>query len=235
MKENRQNKMEQYLWTHGEATFEELCEHFGISRNTLRRDLNALAARGSIRKQYGGAVLQPSQDMDALSRLAASLVQDHDTIYLGRSESDLHIIRHLTRRRDLRIVSTSLAVLSAAARYPQFTLITPGGVMTPVTGCLAPDNADWLSSYHFHHAFLHTDGVTAAGASARRPEEAKLRRAILERTAQPVLIAPHSVFGKTAAHPFAALSEIGALVTDRPPAPEVFAALAGKRILFPEA
>ena len=55
MKAARLDEMEQYILQNERASIQELIKRFGISINTLRRDLDELEARGHITKYYGGA------------------------------------------------------------------------------------------------------------------------------------------------------------------------------------
>ena len=92
------------------VSIDELCEVFGVSKNTIRRDLNDLEARGHIAKVYGGvtaisstgAILPPpvrsgmnSADKNLIGRLAAGEVSDGDTIFIDsgdvyKRQSDAH-------------------------------------------------------------------------------------------------------------------------------------------------
>lgn len=78
------------------VSIDELCEVFGVSKNTIRRDLNELEQRGHITKVYGGvtatvpsgAVPTPIRsglnqiDKSLIGRLAAEEVADGDTIFI---------------------------------------------------------------------------------------------------------------------------------------------------------
>ena len=54
MKVSRLNSIEQYVISRETVSIDELCEVFGVSKNTIRRDLNELEMRGHITKVYGG-------------------------------------------------------------------------------------------------------------------------------------------------------------------------------------
>ena len=47
MKISRLNSIEQYVIAKETVSIDELCEVFGVSKNTIRRDLNDLEIRGS--------------------------------------------------------------------------------------------------------------------------------------------------------------------------------------------
>ena len=54
MRLDRLNDMEQYVLEQGTSSLEELCQHFNVSMNTVRRDLADLVQRGRLKKVYGG-------------------------------------------------------------------------------------------------------------------------------------------------------------------------------------
>ena len=96
MKVSRLNSIEQYVISRETVSIDELCEVFGVSKNTIRRDLNELEQRGHITKVYGGvtatvpsgAVPTPIRsglnqiDKSLIGRLAAEEVADGDTIFI---------------------------------------------------------------------------------------------------------------------------------------------------------
>lgn len=54
---DREQKILEYLKSHGSASIQALVEEFGVSNMTIHRDLNKLAEAGLIKKKHGGATL----------------------------------------------------------------------------------------------------------------------------------------------------------------------------------
>ena len=54
MRVNRLNEMEVYILSRGSATLQELADNFGVSLNSVRRDVSSLLERGTVQKVYGG-------------------------------------------------------------------------------------------------------------------------------------------------------------------------------------
>ncbi|KHE73253.1 DeoR family transcriptional regulator, partial [Halobacillus sp. BBL2006] len=63
MKVKRINQIEEYLKDKHEASLEELKEHFKVSLNTIRRDINELAKSSTIKKVYGGVVYNKNKSV----------------------------------------------------------------------------------------------------------------------------------------------------------------------------
>ena len=63
MKISRLNAIEEYVLSKKTVSIDELCEVFSVSKNTIRRDLNELEARGHIAKVYGGVTAVTPEDV----------------------------------------------------------------------------------------------------------------------------------------------------------------------------
>ena len=142
MKVSRLNSIEQYVISHETVSIDELCEVFGVSKNTIRRDLNELEMRGHITKVYGGvtatvpagAVPAPIRsglnqiDKSLIGRLAAEEVMDGDTIFIDSGTTTLCLLRFLVAKKRITIITHSLGALSEAAKYDNLNIISLGGI-----------------------------------------------------------------------------------------------------------
>jgi len=108
----------------------EIAERFAVSEMTVRRVLYKLADAGLVIRTPGGAMVAPSGSMertflersanmsgakDALGRAAAGLVHDGETVVLDSGTTTRCIARYLAAKRNLVVVTTSLAVLEELA------------------------------------------------------------------------------------------------------------------------
>ena len=98
MKLNRRNQIIDMITRQRTVTNAELMEHFGISIETVRRDLESLEQQGFLRRVYGGAVANAtlgsepeyasrtqvqSREKNAIAAAAAELICPEETVYLG--------------------------------------------------------------------------------------------------------------------------------------------------------
>src|SRR5690554_7845660 len=83
---HRQQQILELIQQQGFATTEQLVEHFRVTPQTIRRDLNELASRNRVRRHHGGAGIDSStvntayqarkiMELDAKERIAAALVE----------------------------------------------------------------------------------------------------------------------------------------------------------------
>ena len=104
-----------------------LAAEFGVSEETIRRDLERLEKENGIVKTYGGAVLadgsarEPSytdrmrtnaEAKKRLAALAARLVQDGDSVILDASSTAVFVARALKSKKDITLITNSVEVLA---------------------------------------------------------------------------------------------------------------------------
>jgi DeoR/GlpR family transcriptional regulator of sugar metabolism len=114
--EDRRSTILQRLNTEGKVQVHHLSQLFNVSTETIRRDLDRLEKEGKLRKVYGGAVkirmelVEPpflkrtqmrKEEKAAIGKLAASLVEDNETIMLDNGTTTIEILPHLKDRHNL--------------------------------------------------------------------------------------------------------------------------------------
>ena len=98
MRTERLRDMEDYIYEKGTVSLVELCETFGVSINTIRRDVDQIVANTDIKQSYGGVTVDTSYRRDIVSfedrnvsnadaknkiaEKAASFIEDGDIIYI---------------------------------------------------------------------------------------------------------------------------------------------------------
>ena len=243
----RKARLAAYVAEAGQVTVSALAERFGVSIDTIRRDLDQLSAEGVLVRTYGGAVslstvsrvdravdvrLNLQQlEKEKIGALAASLVEDASTIVINGGTTTLALVRHLRNHRDLTVATNNLLVppaLSAAAVRDLYvfggavravSLATIGPVSFPVTGGGELDIRCDL-------ALIGVGAVSVdAGYSTSNLAEAAMMREMMSRAARVAILADSSKFGRRL---FAQVSELGDadyLVTDSSPPPDLLDAL----------
>lgn len=230
MKVNRLDLIEEYTVQHGSAALPELAETFGVSLNTIRRDVAELLKRGRIKKVYGGVTANESPvtpmsvrettnsaEKERIGELAAKLVHDGDTIFLDSGSTTPYLLPWLKDKHDLTIISHNLRVIEAASRFEGFHLIAIGGEYSHRTCDFSgiASSSETLSRYHISRAFLAATAVSAHfGLANTSFLEAEMKRRIAAASDFIVLMADHSKFSKNGAITFCALETLDAIVTD---------------------
>ncbi len=236
MKISRLNSIEEYVLSKKTVSIDELCEVFQVSKNTIRRDLNELETRGHIAKVYGGVTAVTLEDVmplpvrsglnsaakDQIGRLAAREIKDGNTIFIDSGSTAVCLLRHISPRIKLTVITHSLPAMVEAAKLENVNLISLGGVYNPSTSSFVGISAQQsLSSLRITKAFLSATGVTVeSGMSNTTFLEAEIKRGVVAHAAEIMLIADSSKLGHDATVTFCRLQDISTLITDQQPAPK---------------
>jgi len=236
MKVSRLNSIEQYVISRETVSIDELCSVFGVSKNTIRRDLNELEMRGHIAKVYGGVTVVAAPgavpipvrsslhraDKELIGRLAAEEVSDGDAIFIDSGTTTLCLLRYLCTKKRITIVTHSLGAMSEASRHDQLNIISLGGIYSHTTDSfvgLTTINA--LSSMRITKAFMGATGVSlTAGMTNTTFLEAEIKRAVVHQSEAVYCMADASKIGKEAIVTFCHLKDLAAFITDRKPPQE---------------
>ena len=251
MKVSRLNAIEQFVMSQGTVSIDTLCETFGVSKNTIRRDLNELETRGHISKVYGGvtatttpgAVPMPVRsglnavDKNTIGLLAANEVQDGDTIFVDSGSTTLCILRHLANRRRITVVTHSLGAMREAAQFENLSLISLGGIYSqPTDSFVGLSTFEALSGMTVNKAFMGATGVSlTSGMTNTTFLEAEIKKGVVQRAGSVYLMADSSKLDNTAVITFCHLQDLTGFITDRQPSEEYvqFCNAHGVRLLHP--
>ncbi len=232
MKISRLNSMEDYIISNKTVSIDELCDVFQVSKNTIRRDLNELEARGRIVKVYGGVTAvtptevtplpvrssQHISEKEKIGALAASLVEDGDTIFVDSGSTTVCMLRHLAEKQNVTVITHSLAAMMAAAKYDNLHLLALGGQYNSATSSFVGISAlSALADLRISKAFMGATGVTIeAGMSNTTFLEAEIKRNVVAHSTKIILMTDSSKIGKEATVTFCRMQKLNALVSDRP-------------------
>ena len=149
MKIDRRRKIHEALKEAHNISINDLCDMFGVSKNTIRRDIADLQEKGIIEKVYGGIVLadppanapepfafregRNAEAKKLIGRLAADLVNDGDVIYIDSGTTTMHMVPYLLDKQRLTIVTASVHVINMAATYTERHLYRRH-ILCPVKG-----------------------------------------------------------------------------------------------------
>ena len=213
----------------GRVRASELVDLFGVTDETIRRDLSRLASAGRVRRAHGGAfAVSPQEERTTEKRLhenaaekiaignrAAMLVQDGSTIVLDSGTTTLCLARALRFKRDLVVVTTAVTNAFELVGIPGITVVMAGGVVRPATyGATGRLAVATLREVHVDQVFLATHSVSAKGGLTYPGfDEADVKRAMIEAGAKVVLLADHTKFGRTSLVKVAPITAVQTIIT----------------------
>jgi len=235
MREQRVSKIIEYLNKNKVASLDELCNKLRVSKNTIRRDVNELIARGIADKVYGGILLSEkagyandnntisyinrfNESQDAkrvIGELAARLVEDEDTIFIDSGTTTPYILPHLSDRRNLHIITNSLYVMNETKRHGIDTYCL-GGIYMPKTDSFV-GGLSVLEDVRITKAFMGASLVDVSGMTNFSYHEAAMKKAIINRAEKIIVVTAAHKFGRTATICFCPLNLVSVIVSDTCP------------------
>ena len=236
MKAQRQQQITLYLSEHETASMEELCTHFNVSMNTVRRDVAELVRNGQLEKVYGGVrskrkvtgfepyeerSLKPSPAKQAICREAARLVHDGDIIFIDSGTTTVHLMEAL-KEKSITVITNNIEVMTQALHMPSIQLIVlPGELHRSTHSITGEDSAEFLSRFNTNLAFMAATGISQNGGVTNSiPLEYQIKKAAVSHTEKAVLMVTGNKFGITSLLTYAQLGSFHSVITDRRISPE---------------
>jgi DeoR/GlpR family transcriptional regulator of sugar metabolism len=229
---------------------DDLARRFGVSGETVRRDLQVLEERGLLRRVYGGAVVagpEPPQVgtypraaggspvQQRIAALAATLVEPDDTLTLHGDRLIQHVATALPASFAGRVLCASLPVAAELAGRTGVDVLIAGGQVRPADlGCSGPVAEHFFRQYYADKVFLSAGGVHhRAGLTQRLLDDIAVQQVMIEHARECYILADPSSLGRTAVGRVAATGVMTAVVTDASADPAEVRALeqAGLKVL----
>ena len=237
----RRHRILDLLATNGRATVPELASSFAVSTATIRNDLAALAATGSLERTHGGALLsRDGQDRPIalkrtlhhaekvrIAREAVSLIRDGETIILDSGTTTSEIAKQLClmKFRTLNVITIALDIAVVIAEIPWVRLIMPGGVLRPESNAFSGYMAEAaIAGLQADRLFLGADGLDPeCGIMTPHLLEAQLNAKMIAISQQVVAVADSSKLMRRNVSLIARVEQLHMLITDKAADPTVVA------------
>lgn len=230
----------------GEVTVGGLAEHFRVSIDTIRRDLDQLDREGVVVRTHGGAVSAEAQlkdraldvrlrmqteEKEKIARLAAGLIDDGAVVMLNAGTTTLALARALRNHRDLTIATNNLRIPAEISPSVFRDLYVFGGAVRaitqattgPVTFTMTPGGPE--VDIRCDLALIAVGAIDAAGFSTSNMGDANMMAEMIQRAERTAILADSSKVGRRLFAQVATLDRADFLVTDSAPDPEFAAAL----------
>lgn len=210
------------------TTVDYLVEQIHYSPATIRRDLIHLENQGLIKRSHGGAEINQENDTpfifrqhsmksakSKMAKMAASLVNDGDVVYLDGSSTVQYIGHFLTDKKDLCIVTNNIMLASYFADNG-IEVYCAGGKITELPGTASGMlTAHAFSSFKADIMFFSTDGIDDDGIITIKPEGYWLHNnAMLDNSKKHVYLCGSDKIGKHSKLVQCDLSRIDYFISD---------------------
>lgn len=246
-----------YVAEVGQVTVGDLAEHFDVSIDTVRRDLDQLHRQGALVRTHGGAVSAMDgalrdrgldvrlrmqvEEKERIARLAAELVDDGAVIMLNAGTTTLAVAHALRHHHDLTIATNNLRIPAEIAPSAFRDLYVFGGAVRtitqattgPVTLTLATGGPE--VDIRCDLALIAVGAVDSSGYSTTNLGDATMMAEMIARADRTAILADSTKLGRRLFAQVAPLDGVDYLITDAAPEGDLLAELtqAGVTITTP--
>lgn len=243
--EERQKRIEEYLSRREFASLDELSELVDASVSTVRRDLDFLEGKGTVRRTHGGArLVNPPTDeftfssrdthqlaeKEAIGKACAALIAPNQSVILDAGTTVYHVARYLEEKTP-QIVTNSLPVANHFAGSNRLEVVVSGGVVYPRLGVLVgPVAVEAFSRIHADVLIMGAGGVDQSGISNSHVLLIDIQRAMLRAARKVILCVDHTKLGRRSVTELCDLEPIDVIVTDSGANPDIVKELQSKGI-----
>ncbi len=241
--EKREQVLMETLYKTNRVTTNQAVQMLGISDATARRLFASLEMQGKVIRDYGGIQLSTQknryyfdylkmvdiEEKKRIGKLAASLIEPGDTIYLDCGTTISYMAVALAERMrqesllPLNIITNSLENMQILSEVPSCKVILTGGVYNPDRRDFSgPLTERYLSDFHFKKTFMGCDGISLdMGFSSNEMNISKLNICVLAHSDFSYVLATSTKFNRNSFVSYAALEQVHLLITDKLPNEEI--------------
>ena len=181
-----------------------LMSKYAVTEGTIRRDLNELQSKGLLKKVHGGAIsvltdpvtlsgrltVSPENKVN-LAKKAVKLISNNQLLLIDGGSTNLALIKALPRDISLTIYTNSLPIAMHLLPFPKITTHVIGGKVLKSSEITLDISAyQTLESIKADICFVGIRSIHPdLGIATLDPEEARLKRKILDASDQRVIMA----------------------------------------------
>ena len=209
----------------------ELSQKLGISRITIRKDLEYLQEHGLIRRTHGGALAIPVKGWSDLSlsdkqklhvpekmriaKAAAHYVLEGQSIILDSGSTTNAVARALRQFSRLTIITNGVNIAAELSNTDFEIILTGGALRKHSFSLVGPLAEEVLRSMRADILFLGADGLDVeTGVTTPDVLESRVGRAMVDAARTVIAVVDSSKFGKQSLASIIPLSKVDLVITD---------------------
>lgn len=220
----------------GYASIEFLAEKFGVSAQTIRRDISNLAEQQLIIRHHGGAgsvssLVNVSYDARRISMLeekqriaaaAAALIRPSQSVFMTGGSTMEIVAKELAKISTLCIITNNIHSAIHLYSEKEIELLMPCGRVRHHNGCIiGPATMEFIANFQTDFLIMGIGAISPEGLLLDYDyEEAMLMDKMMKNSREVILVTDHTKFEKSATAQVGHLRSVSYLVTDQQPPPQ---------------
>lgn len=217
----------------GRVLVEDLAETFGVTVQTIRRDLTELCDARLLDRIHGGAVLPSgvtnigyedrrrlnADAKEAIARACAAEIPNGASLFLNIGTTTEAVARALQGHSGLMVVTNNMNAAQILAGNPSCEVVLTGGALRRADGGLVGDLAvQTIRAFKVDVAVIGASALDQDGDLLDFDiQEVRVAHAILQQARQAILVADQGKLTRAAPVRIASLSDLDIWVTDADP------------------
>ena len=214
----------------GRVVVELLADRFGVTLQTIRRDLTELADSGLLDRVHGGAVprtgvsnfgYEDRRGMNdaakaAIGRACALAIPNNSSIILNLGTTTEAVARELLKHTNITVVTNNINVANILMANASCEIMVAGGALRRSDGGLVGDlTTDFMTQFKVDYAVIGASALDRDGDLLDFDlPEVRVSRAIIRQSRQVYLVTDASKLERSAPVRLASLAEMDVVFTD---------------------
>ena len=228
--EERLQKINEYIQSQTRASVHKLCNVFGVSESTIRRDLTELESRKLLKRTHGGAIclgsvgIEPTynekqnkqqQEKKLIAACASGLIENGDSLLIDSGTTTLCLVPFLKKFEQLTVVTNSIFIMEQLSNCPNIMLVCIGGFLRSNTMALVgPVAEETLNHLRLDKAFMATNGIEFdMGLTTPNMIEASIKAQMIRSSEHVYVLADHTKVGRVSFAKFGTIDDIDGCIT----------------------
>ncbi len=218
----------------GYISIDQLAEHFAVTPQTIRRDINVLAKANKIRRHHGGAsydssttnvsyatrqILQLSAKQQIAKHIAEQ-IPNNASLFINIGTTTETVARALLNHQGLQVITNNLNVATILSGKEDFNVIIAGGaVRSRDGGIMGEATIDFINQFRVDYGIIGISGIDPNDGSLLDYDyqEVRVAQSIISNSRTVFLAADSEKFGRNAVVRLGNLTQVDRLFTDLTP------------------
>ncbi|WP_442578029.1 DeoR/GlpR family DNA-binding transcription regulator [Mesorhizobium sp. ASY16-5R] len=226
----RHSEIMQMAKDHGRVLVDDLATHFGVTPQTIRKDLNDLCDQRLLSRIHGGALFPSgianveyearrkiaATEKEAIGRAAARIIPDNASLFINIGTTTEEVSKALLDHSGLMVITNNINVANRMRVYPGIEVVIAGGVVRGSDGGVVGEAAvDFIKQFKVDYAVIGASAIDHDGALLDFDfREVKVAQAIVANARHVILVSDATKFERTAPVRIGHLSQVNTFITD---------------------